>query len=140
VVRLFLAEVVVGFVDPVLAGWGEDVEAVEVFNREGGVGDVGRNDEDLSGADGDGFAVEGELHGAGEAHGKLLVVVMVKWDDAAFEQLNAGDHGLSAEDEAAGEERVELLERDVGPGVDGGFGFGGHECLSGNLLFKVTLV
>ena len=47
-----LAEVGVVFVDPVLAGWGEDVEVDAVGQGGGGVGKTAGDDEDFARVDG----------------------------------------------------------------------------------------
>ena len=49
--RLF-AEVGVVFVDPVLAGWGEDIEVDAVGQGSGGVGKTAGDDEDFARVDG----------------------------------------------------------------------------------------
>ncbi len=114
------AEVGVVFVDPVLAGWGEDVEVDGVLEGDGGVGDAAGDDEDFAGVDGvDVSVAEVELDGALEDEGDLLVVVGVGRDDAAFGEDDAGEHGLSAGDELALQERVELFAFDVGPAIEG---------------------
>jgi len=46
-----LAEVAVVAGEPVLAGWGEDVEVDGVFESFGGVGKVGGDDEKFAGVD-----------------------------------------------------------------------------------------
>ena len=80
-----LAEVGVFFVDPVLAGWGEDVEVDAVFEGGGGVMEMAGDDEDLAGVDGVGGAVvEVEAKGAFSNEGDLLVGVRVARDDTAF--------------------------------------------------------
>jgi hypothetical protein len=115
------AEVGVVAGDPVLAGWGEDVEVDGVFEGFGGVREIGGYDEDLSGADvfgdlwGAVFA-EDETERAFEDVSDLLVGVGVARDDAAFFEDDAGEHSLGAGDELAGEKRVELLGWDVVPG------------------------
>lgn len=117
------AEVAVVFVDPILAGRGEDVEVDAVFFSGGGVREVAGDDEDLAGVDGVGGAVvEVEAESAFGDEGNLLVVVGVAGNDAAFGEDNAGEHGLFTGDEFAGEERVELLVFDVVPTVESGFG------------------
>jgi hypothetical protein len=127
--RLF-AEVGVVFVDPVLAGRGEDVEVDAVFFGGGGVRKVAGDDEDFAGVDGVGGAVvEVEAESALGDEGDLLVGVGVAGDDAAFGEDDAGEHGFFAGDEFAGEERIELLVFDVVPMVESGFGHGGM-CLS----------
>jgi hypothetical protein len=132
VVRLF-AEVAVVFVDPVLAGWGEDVEVDGVDEGGGGVGKVAGDDEDLAGVDGVGGAVvEVEAEGAFGDEGDLLVGVGVAGDDAAFGEDDAGEHGFFAGDEFAGEERVELLVFDVVPTVESSLGHGGSAFLWGD--------
>jgi hypothetical protein len=128
--RSDFAEVGVVFVDPVLAGWGEDVEVDAVFFGGGGVGQVAGDDEDFAGVDGVGGAVvEVEAESPLRDEGDLLVVVGVAGDDAAFGEDDAGEHRLVAGDEFAREKRIELLVFDVVPTVEGGFG---HErkCLS----------
>ena len=120
------AEIGVLVVDPVLAGWGEDVEGVGVFEGDGGVGDAAGDDEDFAGADDAGVAVaEVEFEGAGDDVGDLLVGVGVAGDDATLGEEELGEHGLSAVDELALEERVELLNFDLGPAIEGGCGHGG---------------
>ena len=123
--RSFLfAEVGVVFVDPVLAGWGEDVEVDAVFFGGGRMGQVAGDDEDLACVDGVGGAVvEVEAESAFGDEGDLLVGVGVARDDATFGEEDAGEHGLLAGDEFAGEERIELLVFDVVPTVESG---GGH--------------
>ena len=123
--RSDFAEIAVVFVDPVLSGWGEDVEVDAVFDGGGGVGKVAGDDEDLAGVDGVGGAVvEVEAEGAFGDEGDLLVVVGVAGDDAAFGEDDAGEHRLGSGDELAGEERVELLVFNVVPTIESGFGHG----------------
>ena len=101
------AEVGVGFVDPVFAGWGEDVEGQGVFEGDGGVGDASGDDEDLAGFDDADVAFsEVEAEGAGDDVADLLVGVGVAGDDAAFGEVEAGEHGLLSVDELALEEGV----------------------------------
>jgi hypothetical protein len=127
--RLF-AEVGVVFVDPVLAGWGEDVEVDAVFLGGCGVGEVAGDDEDFAGVYGvRGAVVEVEAEGAFGDEGDLLVGVGVAGDDAAFGECDAGEHGFFAGDEFAGEERIELLVFDVVPVVESGLGHGGGAFL-----------
>jgi hypothetical protein len=127
--KILLAEVAVVFVDPVLAGRGEDVEVDGVFEGDGGVGKVGGEDDDFAGVDGVGGAVvEVEADRALEDEGELFVGVRVARDDASLGEDDAAEHGLVAGDELAGEERVELLWFDFAPAMEG---CGGHErCLS----------
>ena len=133
--RSDFAEVGVVFVDPVLAGWGEDVEVDAVFLGGGGVGQVAGDDEDFAGVDGVGGAVvDVEAESALGDEGDLLVVVRVAGDDAAFGQDDAGEHGLVAGDELAREKRIELLVFDVVPTVESGFGHGGSA-----FLMRVTM-
>lgn len=114
------AEVGVVAADPVLAGWGEDVEVDGVFEGEGRVGDVWGNDEDAAGADGVGFSAwEVEAEGALEDEGDLLIGVGVLGDGAAFAEDDAGEHTLGAGDELAGEKGVELFGGDGVPVVEG---------------------
>ena len=123
--RSDFAEVGVVFVDPVLAGWGEDVEVDAVFFCGGGVGEVAGDNEDFAGVDGvRGAVVEVEAESALGDEGDLLVGVGVARDDAAFGEDYAGEHRLFAGDEFAREEWVELLALDVVPIVESGFGHG----------------
>ncbi len=122
--RWGLAEVGVGAGDPVLAGWGEDVVIDGVFEGFGGVGKVAGDDEELAGADGlfDGgtFFSEDEEEGSLFDVGDLFIGVLVAGDEGSLLEDDAGEHGLGAVDELAGEEGVELLGGDVGPtGVEG---------------------
>ena len=120
--QLFAAEIGVVAGDPVVAGRGEDVEVVGVFEGLGHVGNVAGDDEGfaavyvvhlLLGA----FFTDGEAEDSGEDEDDLLVGVRVPGDDAAFCELNAREHGLFAVDEPAREKRIELLGWDVGPGA-----------------------
>jgi hypothetical protein len=118
---LGLAEVGVGFVDPVLARGGEDVEGDGVFEGGGGVGDVPGDYEDLAGAeDADVAFAEVEAEGAGDDVADLLVGVGVAGDDAAFGEEETGEHGLFSVDELALQEGVELLDWNIGPAVECG--------------------
>jgi len=119
---LLAAEIGVVAGDPVVAGWGEDVEVVGVFEGLGHVGDVAGDDEGLAAVDVvdmflGAFFADGETEDAGEDEDDLLVRMRVPGDDAAFGELNAREHRLRAVDELAREKRVELLGRDVGPGA-----------------------
>jgi hypothetical protein len=119
------AEVGVVFVDPVLAGRGEDVEVDGVGEGGGGVWEVAGDDEDLAGVDGvRGAVVEVYAVGAFGDDGDLLVGVGVAGDDAAFGEDDSSEHGFFAGDEFAGEERVELLVFDVVPAIESGGGHG----------------
>lgn len=90
------------------------------------MGEVGGDDEDFSGAD-DGFlrvglVAEEEAEGAFEDVGDLFVGVGVARNEGAFFEDDAGDHGLGAGDELAGEVRVEGFGGDVRPAGVGGKG------------------
>ena len=104
--RLF-AEVTVVFIDPILARRSEDVEVDAVGEGGGGVEDVAGDDEDLAGVYGVGrTVVEVEAECAFGDEGDLLVGVGVAGDDAAFGEVEAGEHGLLSVDELALEEGV----------------------------------
>jgi len=120
-----LAEVGVVFVDPVLAGWGEDVEVGGVFEGDDGVGEVAGNDENLARFDDMGCAVaELEAERALEDEGDLLVGVGVGRHDAAFGEDDAGEHGLGSGDELAREQGIELLVFYFAPSIESGCGHG----------------
>jgi hypothetical protein len=127
-----LAKVAVVFVDPVLAGWGEDVEVDAVGESGGGVEEIAGDDEDFAGVDGvRGAVVEVEAKSAFGDEGDLLVVMRVAGDDAAFGEGDAGEHALFAGDDFAGEKWVELLVFDVVPAIEGGCGHGCSAFLYG---------
>ena len=128
--RSDFAEVAVVFVDPVLAGWGEEIEVDGIDFGGCGVGQVAGDNEDLAGVDCvRGAVVEVEAEGAFGDEGDLLVGVRVAGYDAALGEDDAGEHRLVAADELSGEERIKLLVFDVVPTVESGFGHGG-KCLS----------
>ena len=127
-----LAKIAIGFVDPVLAGRGEEVEVDGVFEGFGGVGKISGDDEDFAGAD-DFFLeiglviAEQEAEGAFEDEGDLFVGVRMAWDYSAFFEADAGEHGLFAVDELAGEKWVERLGSEGVPaGVQGLFRHAGR--------------
>jgi hypothetical protein len=75
-------------VDPVLAGWVEDVEVYGVFESVGFVGEVGWDAEDFAGADDDFFVAafvrDEELERAFENVADLFIVMMVHGDDGSL--------------------------------------------------------
>jgi hypothetical protein len=110
-----VAEVVVGFVEPVFAGGIEDVEVDGVFDGPGFVGEVGRDAENFAGADDDFAAINGKFQGAFEDVGYLLVVMVMQGDVRAFLQQHAGQHDFVADHHLAVDERIQLLALDVFP-------------------------
>jgi hypothetical protein len=117
---LLFAKVAVVFVDPVLAGWGEDVEVDGVFKGCGGVGEVAGDDEYLACSDGvRGAVVVVEAKCALGDEGDLLVWMRVAWNDAAFGEHDASEHGEAAGDELTGEEWIELLGLYFAPAMEG---------------------
>jgi hypothetical protein len=133
--RCDFAEVGIVFVDPVLTGWGEDVEVDAVFFGGGGVGQVAGNNEDLAGVHGVRSAVvEVEAESALGDEGYLLVRVGVTGDDASFGEDDAGEHGFFAGDKFAREKWIELFVFDVVPTVKSGFGHG-----ESAFLMRVTM-
>jgi hypothetical protein len=124
-----LAEVGVVAVDPVLAGWIEEVEVYGVFEGEGFVWEIGRDAEEFAGTEDD-FAgtglVKDETEATGEKDGDLFVGVAVERHVGALGEGDAGDHDVGADDELAAEERGHGLDGDAGPtGVDRRGGHGG---------------
>lgn len=67
--------------------------------------------------------IEVEADGALEDEGDLLIVMGMGWDDAAFGEDDAREHGLTASDELALKERIELFAFYIGPTIEGR---GGH--------------
>ena len=112
---MLLAQIGVGFVDPIGARRGEDVEVDGIFEGLGLVGHMGRDAEDLPGAHGDGLSADDEVKRTFENVGDLLVVVAVHGYDAAFAEEDAGEHHLLANDELAVEQGIQLFEFDVIP-------------------------
>ena len=111
-------EVAVVSVDPVLAGWSEDIEVDGVFECGGGVGEISGDDEYFACTDGvRGAVVVVEAECAFGDEGDLLVRMRVTGNDAAFGEHDASEHGEAAGDELAGEEGVELLGFDFAPAV-----------------------
>jgi hypothetical protein len=113
-----LTEVAVVFVDPVLAGWSEDVEVDRVFECFSGVSEVAWDDEDLSRLYDVGCAVaHHEAESALENEGELLVGMGVGRNNAAFAEDDAREHSLATSNELAYEEWVELLFFNFVPAV-----------------------
>jgi hypothetical protein len=139
--RSALAEVAVVFVDPVLAGWGEDVEVDAVGECGGGVREVAGDDEDLAFMHGlRGAVVEVEAEGTLGDEGDLLVVVGVAGDDAASGEDYAGEHGFFAGYEFAGEKGIELLVFDGVPVIESGFGHGASAFLGGDDMGEMNFL
>src|SRR5258707_50547 len=91
-----VTKIVVGLVDPVGAGRGEDVEIERVLKGPSFMRHVRGNAKNFAGADDDLLAIDGEFQCAFEDVGELLVVVMMKWDVTAFFEEDAGEHNLLA--------------------------------------------
>jgi hypothetical protein len=114
-------EVAVRSVQPVLAGWAEDVHVKRVLQRLGFVGHVRGDVEDLSGAYHQLLPVRGvlgadpEAQGAVEDVGKLLVLMGVGGDDGAFVEVDMGEHHAFAGEEPAGDGVRDLLFGHVVP-------------------------
>jgi hypothetical protein len=100
-----LAEIGVVSLDPILARRVENVEIDGVFEGVGLVGDVGRDAEDLAGADDEVFAplvgFEEELERTLEDVADLLVMVMVHGDDGPLLEEDTGKHGSGSDHELA---------------------------------------
>jgi len=79
-----VAEIGVGFVEPVFAGRGEDVEVESVLEGPCFVRHVGGDAENFAGADHDFLAVDGKFESAFEDVGELFVVMMMQRDVAVF--------------------------------------------------------
>jgi hypothetical protein len=96
---LFLPQIFVAPINPIGAGWREDVEINRVHERFGFVRHVGGNAEDFAGVNCDFFAVDPELQCAIKDVGELLVVMAVLGHDASFFQEHARQHNLLPDDE-----------------------------------------
>lgn len=124
------AKVLVGAVDPVFARWSEGVEGEGIFEGEGGVGDVGRDEEKFAGAEGNFLAFDGELQSAGDDLADLFVVMAVHGDETAFLHGDASDHDFIADDVLAVEEGIDVFGGDLVPA----------DVLNGGLAHQTTMI
>ncbi len=109
--KLFCAtKVLVGFVDPVGSGRIEDVEVDRVFERLSLVRHIAWDCQNLTRTNHNFPAIDPELERALENIGELLVVVTVQGNNAALFHEYASDHDVSADDEVALEERIQILD------------------------------
>lgn len=115
-------EVSVVLVDPVLAGWIEDVEIEGVFEGCSLVRGVRRNGKDLAGADNDLRAVYDKAQRARKNVRNLFVGVAMERDVRALFEEDAGEHGSRGGDVLAVDEGVHGLGRNFIPSVVSGHG------------------
>ena len=121
-----VAEIVVGLVEPVLAGRGEDVEIECIFKSPGFVGHVRRDAQNFAGANDDLLAVDGKFQGTFEDVSKLLIDVMMQRDVAVFFDEDAGEHDLLTVNHFAVDVGIEMFALDLAPGNVFRFGIGAH--------------
>lgn len=97
------------------------------------MGEIGGDEEDFAGADGEDTAIaEGKAQRAFHDISDLLVLVAVHGDDSAFAEHEAGEHGAFSIDQLAIDERVEVIDGDLPEGgVLEGAGIGQENLLSG---------
>ena len=103
---LLAAQVLVGAIDPIGTGRGEDVKTYAVFQRLSFMGHMARDTNYLPGADRDFLPADPELYRTIERVGKLLVMMAVLGNDAAFFKENARRHDFLADHELALQKRV----------------------------------
>ena len=84
-----LAEIAVVMIEPIPAWRSKEVDVLSIFKSCGGVGHVGRDHQEFSGANDDGLAGDDELESAGENKGDLLVDMAVPGDDATRTRTDA---------------------------------------------------
>jgi len=111
-----MAEIVIGFVQPVLAGRIKNVKINGVFQRPGFVRHVRRDAEHFARPDDDFLAVNGELQGSFEDVGDLLVVMMVERDVSAFFHQHPSKHDFLSMEHFPINQRIEVLAFDLIPG------------------------
>src|SRR5271156_4372375 len=105
-----VAEIVVGFVDPVFAAGGEEINVHGVFQGLGFVRNVGRDQKDFAGMHHGGFAIiEEKFQRARHDERKLLAAMGVARHDAAFCDENARERGIFAAHHLAGNVRAEFF-------------------------------
>ena len=111
------AEVGVVAVDPVLAGWGEDIEVDGVFEGDGGVGELAGMTRTSPARTM--WVSPPSLNSRAPSRMKAICSLGWEWvgDDAALLEDDAGEHALRAGDELAGEQWVELFGGDRRPSV-----------------------
>src|SRR5882724_1166386 len=110
-----VAQIVVGFVQPIFPRWIEDVEVDGVFEGPGFVGHVRRDAQDFACAYDDFFSVDGEFQRAFKDVGDLFVVVMMQRDVGAFFHDHAGQHDLVTNDHFAIDQRIQFFAFDFIP-------------------------
>lgn len=110
-----VAEVVVGFVQPIFAGRIEDIEIHGVFESPGFVRHVRGDAQDFAGVYDDFFSVDGEFQRAFQDVGDLFIVVMMQGHVPAFFYEHTGEHNLVADDHFAIDQRVKFLALDLVP-------------------------
>jgi hypothetical protein len=110
-----VAKVVVGLVEPVFAGRGEDVEVEGILKSPGFVRHIRRDRENFAGAHHNLFPIDGEFQRAFENISKLLVVVMVQRNVAVLFDEDAREHDLLAVNHLAVDVRIQPLALNVFP-------------------------
>src|SRR5712692_6187010 len=121
-----VAQVVVGFVEPVFARRIENVEVHSVFEGPGFVGHVRGDTQDFAGANDDFFAVNGEFQRAFEDVGNLLIVMRMHGHVRTLLEQHARQHDFVADHHFTVDQRIELLAFHVFPGDVLRFGRGAH--------------
>ncbi len=99
--ELGLAQILVGFVDPVLARWIEDIQIDGVHKCFRFVRHMRRNRQYLARVDHDLLAVDPELQGTFQDVSELLVVMAVLRNNASSFKQDPGQHDVPAYDELA---------------------------------------
>jgi len=108
---LLTPEVLIGLVDPILAGWGKDVYVDGILKSYGAMWNVGRNQEPLARADRKLFAVDRKLKRTRLNMRYLFVDVTMHWDNASLFEQNTSHHHVFAHHELALKQRAKRFSR-----------------------------
>ena len=119
-------QVVVGFVQPILAGGIEHIQVNRVFKGPSLVRHVGRDAKHFSGFDDDLPAIDGKLERAFHNVRHLFIVMVMERDMRALFHDYAGKHQVLAGEHLALDERVERFALDSIPGNVFCLGWAGH--------------
>ena len=119
-------QVVVGFVQPILAGGIEHIQVNRVFKGPSLVRHVGRDAEHFSGFDDELFAIDGKLERTFQNIRNLFIVMVMERNMRAFFHDYTGEHQVLAGQHFASDERVERFALDSIPGNVLCLGWAGH--------------
>jgi len=111
-----LAQICVGFIDPVGARRVKDVEIDGVHERLGPMRHVGRNGQNFARVHDDLFAIDPEFQRAFQDVSDLLIVMAVLGHDASLLEQDASEHDVLPDHEVAAKQWVQSFDFDGTPG------------------------